>query len=180
VPIDWNQIRQEHGPLVWSVAWRVLNHHADALDCAQEVFVEAFQRSQKTPIDNWPGFLRWLTTHRALDIARNRRRMRQADSIETVVLTEPDSTDQNVVFEELIQSVRRELERLSQSQATAFWLANVEEMSYREVATSMQIEVNAVGVLVHRARAHLKQALADQRIGKARPAVLGECEHDAK
>jgi RNA polymerase sigma factor (sigma-70 family) len=157
---------------VWSVAWRILNHHADALDCAQEVFVEAFERSQTTPINNWAGFLRWLTTHRALDVARSRRRTHATDSIDLVIQAEPDATDQRLAFQELAQRVRHELENVSQSQATAFWLVCVEEMSYRDVAVNMQIEVNAVGVLVHRAREHLKKAFADESIrsGKQRQA----------
>lgn len=71
---NWKDIRQEHGPLVWSVAWRILKHHADALDCSQEVFIEAIQRSKLHPVENWGAFLRWLTTRRALDLARRRNR----------------------------------------------------------------------------------------------------------
>ncbi|MEM9643653.1 MAG: sigma-70 family RNA polymerase sigma factor, partial [Planctomycetota bacterium] len=132
VPIDWNQIQQEHGSLVWGVAWRILNHHADALDCAQEVFAEAFQRSSEKPIENWSGYLRWLTTRRALDLARSRRRTPRTEPIEAVELPQSDLVDDQVVFVELFQEVRQELDRLSRSQATAFWLVCVEEMSYRE------------------------------------------------
>jgi len=168
VQIDWNQIRRQHGPLVWGVAWRILNHHDDALDCAQEVFVEAYQRSQATTIDNWAGFLRWLTTRRALDLVRLRRRRNATTAIDSATPSAADTTDQGLVYDELMQRVRTALGEISQSQATAFWLVCVEEMSYREVAAQMEIEINAVGVLVHRARQHLKTTLADEQIGAAK------------
>ena len=42
---DWSQIVQEHGPLVWRTAYRLLNHEADAADCFQRTFVSASRRA---------------------------------------------------------------------------------------------------------------------------------------
>ena len=38
---DWQNIAEQHGPLVWRVAFRVLQDRDDAADCHQEVFVDA-------------------------------------------------------------------------------------------------------------------------------------------
>jgi hypothetical protein len=36
---DWSQVVQEHGPLVWRTAYRLLGNEADAADCFQRAFV---------------------------------------------------------------------------------------------------------------------------------------------
>lgn len=162
--VDWVQIRKEHGPLVWSVAWRILNHHADALDCAQEVFIEAFERSERLPITDWGAFLRWLTTRRAIDSLRRKQRTKMVTSPRLDSVPQYDSPCETLQSEEVVQLVREQLMRVPERQATAFWLVCVEEMSYRDVAAQMNIEVNAVGVLVHRARQHLKTVLVDLRV----------------
>ena len=46
-------------------------------------------------------------------------------------------------------------------QAEAFWLQCVEEMSQAEIGRQLGVNGNAVGVLVHRARMRLRQALAE-------------------
>ena len=161
---DWERIRREHAPAVWSVAWRILKHHADALDCSQDVFIEAMRRSETSEIEDWNGFLRWLTTRRALDYARRRQRRRtDLDSSYCMddLRSSGEAVDAPLTHSELVDRVRGELSELSDAQATAFWLACVVEMSYREVAKHMEITTNEVGVLVHRARKSLRRSLAD-------------------
>ena len=156
--IDWDEIRREYAPLVWSVVWRILAHDADALECSQDVFLEAMERSRDTSINNWGGYLRWLAARRAIDVLRRRRR--QPESVDVQTLSDQSETaSATVEFADLVEVVRLELTRLPTSQAEAFWLVCVEEHSYREVAELMNIKANAVGVLVHRARKQLRQAL---------------------
>ena len=158
--VDWEEIRREHAPLVWSVVWRVLAHDADALECSQQVFLEAIERSQIEPVDNWGGFLRWLAARRAIDMLRRRARQPKSADIEAVVAGPADSPTTEVEFEDLVAAVRGELAKLPPQQAEAFWLVCVEERSYREVGDLMAIKTNAVGVLVHRARHHLRRVLS--------------------
>ncbi len=161
MPIDWEQIRREHGATVWRVAWRILRHHTDALECSQDAFAEAARRSQTSQIDNWGGFLRWLATRRAIDMLRRRREQAQLSSAAELECSEQNCPQAAVEFEELVQIVRQRLATLPQPQAEAFWLVCVEQWSYRETAEQMQIKPGAVGVLVHRARQQLKDGLRD-------------------
>ena len=160
---DWEQIRREHGPAVWAVAYRILAHDEDAHDCLQEVFLEAIRSPQSAEVRTWGGFLRWLATRRAIDGLRKRRRhATQAMSAEP---SGPEPVDQ-VELNETIEIIRRELARLPESQAAAFWMSSAEQMTYEQIAEQMQITPNAVGMLIHRARQQLKLSL--------RPLVEGE------
>src|SRR4051812_24150523 len=70
---DWNQLDEQFGPQIWATAYRILGNHADALDCCQDVLVEAGKRADDKKVRNWPAFVRWLTARRALDRARQRK-----------------------------------------------------------------------------------------------------------
>lgn len=157
--VDWEDIQKTHGQTVWSVAYRILAHEEDARDCFQEVFLEAFGKSNADAVGNWGGFLRWLATRRAIDLLRTRRRQR------TVALADqefpaPALVSRTVEWLETIEAVRQELTQLPESQATAFWLFSVEGLSYQDIADHTRSNVNSVGLLIYRARQRLKLRLS--------------------
>ncbi len=137
---------------------RILKHEADALDCWQDVFLEAWERSRRGPVTSWEGLLRWLATRRAIDALRRRQRRSAGNEVDQLPDRAP-SVEQQASFQELVERVRQELIHLPDKQAEAFWLVCVDQCSYGEVAAQMQIEANAVGVLVHRARQHMRTLL---------------------
>jgi RNA polymerase sigma factor (sigma-70 family) len=160
---DWHEIRQRYGPLVWSTVYRIVKRHDQALDCYQDVFLEAIERIEERPVKNWPALLRWLAVRRSLDrLRKERRAAAHIDSFDEGALhsdgLEPSS---DAEFEELVERVRLEMARLPDRQAEAFWLRCVEEISYAEIAKQMELDVSAVGVLIHRARNRLRDLLTD-------------------
>jgi RNA polymerase sigma factor (sigma-70 family) len=164
--IDLEEIRSRHGPLIWNTVYRILKDHADALDCYQDVFYEILAGAERE-VDNWPGYLRWLATRRAIDRLRTRRR-RQSHFDATDVarvqspVPEPPETAQ---LNELALQLRHELTRLPQRQAEAFWLSCVEDMSYEEIARQLGVDLSTIGVWIHRTRLRLRKTLVSTRIG---------------
>jgi DNA-directed RNA polymerase specialized sigma24 family protein len=75
--IDWRAILEDHGPTVWRIVYRLLNHHADALDCYQETFLTAYGAAERQSIANWACFLSALATRRTIDRLRRRIRARK-------------------------------------------------------------------------------------------------------
>lgn len=61
---------------------------------------------------------------------------------------------------ELAAMLRRALADLPARQAEVFSLRELSGLSYEEIAEQLGIEVNAVGVLLHRARGRLRTFLA--------------------
>ena len=162
--VDWRQISEEHGPSVWRTVYKILQSYPESLDCYQNVLLEAFQHSGNRTIDNWPAYLRWLAVRRAIDhlrrIRRNANLIDHGQDVGDVSLIDrqPGSS---LELQELVDRLRVELTALPAAQAEAFWLRFVEQMSYAEIAEQMGIESNAVGVLIHRARTHVRSALSD-------------------
>lgn len=129
------------------------------MDCCQEVFAEAIERGRRTPVVDWGAFLRWLATRRAIDYLRRRDRRAVGAGDFNNAQGSGVPVETSAAFDELVEVVRAELARLPDQQAEAFWLACVEERSYEEIARHMGITRNAVGVLVHRARRHMRSTL---------------------
>ncbi len=160
--IDWDRLVEQHGRAVWRTAYRLLGSAEDAQDCLQETFLSALEISRRERVRNWPGLLRHLATARALD--RLRGRARQAERRERVGdLRALSGSHTNPVHmieaAELASRLRDALVRLPTRQAEVFALRFLEEMSYREIADTLGLKENAVGVLLHEARERLRVLL---------------------
>lgn len=160
---DWKSLVSQHGQLVWRTVFRLVGNDADALDCFQETFLEAIKVDRKETVRVWPAMLRHLATMRALDLLRTR--YRQRNRIDP--LFDPDSTvnkspdpRQQAEAGELAEQLREALTELPDQQAELFCLCRLDELSYQEAATRLGLEINTVGVLLHRARKRLQELLA--------------------
>src|SRR5688572_29122253 len=165
--IDWEGIVREEGPAVWRTAQRLLANRADADEVFQETFAAALQlvRRQNDPVRNWRAMLVRLATARAIDKLRQRLRRASHEIEGANVAKLPDrhldsGPSDRAEQAELAQRLRDHLAHLPPKQADAFCLHCLEGWSHREVAEQMDESIDNVGVLVHRARAALKQRIA--------------------
>lgn len=161
--IDWQVIVTEHGPLVWKTAYRLLANHNDAADCFQETFVCALEFSHRQRVRNFPALLSRLATARAIDRLRQRLHQPFTNIEDTdwsaVRCTNPGPV-QHAQQHELADRLRKALAQLPPQEAQVFCLRYLNNMSYRQIAKELDIKTNAAGVLLHRARAKLRQYFA--------------------
>jgi len=160
--VDWDRILEQHGPMVWRTAYRLLRSAEDAQDCLQETFLSALKIWRREGVKNWPGLLRHLATARALD--RLRQRTRQAERrgpIGDLTALSGNCTNpaHTVEAAELTGRLRNALAQLPTRQAEVFALRFLEDMSYREIGKTLGLRTNAVGVLLHEARERLRVLL---------------------
>jgi RNA polymerase sigma-70 factor (ECF subfamily) len=160
--IHWEAVLQSEGPAVWRCARRILGNDSDAEECFQEAFLDAVNVARRQDVKSWRAMLIRLVTARSID--RLRRRMRSGPR-ETVADWNQVSRSQVSIPEiaqaaELSERLRTALVQLPQRQAEVFCLTCLDGWSYAEVAEHLGITVDSVGVLVHRARAQLRQLLA--------------------
>lgn len=158
---DWQSIAEQHGPLVWRVAFRVLQDRDDAADCHQEVFIDAMRRTMSRTIDDWPAFLRWLTVRRAIDRLRSRNKQRGRIDAENAVeeMTTDVTANSEAEWNELINIVRSELANIPVLQAQIFWLHCIEDIALSDIAIQLELSHNYARVLLHRCRERLRAAM---------------------
>jgi RNA polymerase sigma factor (sigma-70 family) len=164
---DWPLILAEHGDAVWRTVYRLLDHHADALDCYQETFLAAWRFAEREPVADWRSFLVSLATRRAMD----RLRQRYRDRVHVVAidgLREPSSEAECPVRHasatELMDRVREGMAELPDKQAQVFWLSCIEGLSHQQISGRIEISPGEVRVLLHRARTRLS-AMLDRAAG---------------
>jgi RNA polymerase sigma factor (sigma-70 family) len=159
---DWPFILTEHGATVWRTVYRLLDHHADALDCYQEAFLAAWRFAEREPVADWPSFLITLATRRAMDRLRQRYRDR-ARVIAIDSVREPDSEAECPVrhasAKELMDRVREGVAELPDKQAQVFWLSCVEGLSHQQISDRLEVPPGESRVLLHRARTQLRAFL---------------------
>lgn len=161
---DWERIRKEVGPMVWQTIYRIVNHHPDALDCYQDVMIEAFQKDRTGSVTNLPGLLRWLAVRRSLDLLRAKSRGVQqirADEPIAELAGEIENAGGAMELDELMDRLRSELGKIPPKHAEAFWLCCVEQQSYEDAASQMNTDKTNVGVWVLRAREKLRVSMDD-------------------
>lgn len=156
--IDWEEILEVHGPLVWRTVRRMTPTHADACDCYQETFLSALRVARRQPVKSWGALLRHLASARAIDCLR--RRPLGLKHAEAVAETEARSPDRRAAAAEALERLQQALPGLPPQQAEAFWLRCVEQASYEEVAESLGVGIENSRVLVHRARQQLRRLLS--------------------
>jgi RNA polymerase sigma-70 factor (ECF subfamily) len=160
---DWQALLNQEGRVVWRTVYRILGNSADAEECFQEVFLAGWQVSRETTVHCWHALLLRLASARAIDRLRQRRRRgsreQQADW-DCIPSSLPPPT-QALEEEELLERLREALVQLPPQQAEIFCLHSLEGCSYQEIAQQLVLSVDAVGVLLHRARKRLRELLGD-------------------
>ena len=161
---DWQAIVKQHGPAVWQTAYRLLRHQGDAADCFQETFLAAVEVARREPVHNIGGLLVRLATTRAIDTLRRQKRQgqRYAERPDWQPAgAEADPLEQ-MQTSDLASQLRHAIAELPPQEAGVFCLRYLNEMSYREISRELKMTTTAVGVVLHRARAKLRTALASE------------------
>ena len=140
---------------------RSLNHHEDAEDLTQRVFIRIYRSSERYQAK--AKFSTWVFTiarNLLIDEIKKRNRRPQMvfdEHIEKV----GDGEDRR--SEELTEILIRHLDSLPENHRSALLLRVQRELSYREIAEVMQTTEASVKTWIHRARLELRQSLSNLR-----------------
>ncbi|MES2793082.1 MAG: sigma-70 family RNA polymerase sigma factor [Planctomycetota bacterium] len=161
---DWPQILSAHGPAVWRILLCMVGHDADARDCYQTVFLEAFQYSHQQTVIDWDKLLKRIARARGIDALR--KRYRAAARIDATAdpgdsVSQLSTPENEAVAAELTDQLRCGLALLPPQQAEVFVMRFVEHLSYDQIAERTGSNRNAVGAMLARARTQLRQHLEE-------------------
>jgi RNA polymerase sigma-70 factor, ECF subfamily len=159
---------REYARLVYRIAYAVLRRHHDAEDATQETFIRVLRyRATLNGVEDKKSWLARIAWRVAADRNRQSNRVREIDREDPAMpFAEVASADVpadeamhgiqvSAVLEKLIAALPAKLRE-------PLILSTIEEMSPREVATTLGINEAAVRSRVFRARQILKEKLAQQ------------------
>ena len=158
------RIVHKYQSLVWTICFRILNHHDDAEDAFQLTFALLARKASK--IRNRHALASWLqgTAFRTAIQIRRKRRTSETylDSVDPVsskdVLDSIASLDE---AEKLVQEVLR-LKRPARRLLSLYYFAG---WNTRQIAAELRLSQAAVESRLRRARRELKQRLLHRGIG---------------
>lgn len=158
---------------VFGVLYRVLGRRQDLEDLAQEVFMRVYRaRTQYQAKAKFSTWLYAITTRVAFNLLRTASRRPTVP----LVLGEPDrggdgptgtvaavsdepQPEHALQQQELTLAVRNAIDRLPPQQRVALVLSKYEDLSYKDIADTMDTTVTAVRSLLTRARTNLRDLL---------------------
>jgi RNA polymerase sigma-70 factor (ECF subfamily) len=156
-------MRQAH-----SLAYRLTGNTADADDLVQETYVRAFRFFHR--YDDGLPFTSWLfriMTNVHIDVMRKRNRLkttsldragRDQDTAWDVADVDA-AADRGMMDGQVDEAMQLALKAMSPDFRTAVVLADVEQLSYEEIAEITQVSVGTVRSRIHRGRSQLREYL---------------------
>jgi RNA polymerase sigma-70 factor (ECF subfamily) len=166
----------EHVDVLYRTGLRLTRSSSDAEDLVQDTFVRAFRFEDKfQPGTNLKAWLLRILTNTFIN--RYRRKVRERDALEGASaasigdgvmsraavrgLTDAvEVSEQGLLREEIVEA----LDALPEDYRVMVILADVEELSYKEIAEAVDCPIGTVMSRLHRARKVLQQGLMAQAI----------------
>jgi RNA polymerase sigma-70 factor (ECF subfamily) len=159
----------QHKRAVFGLCLRLLRHPEDARDAAQEAFARAFASlASYDPSQPFGPWLLRIARNHCLDLLRRRVPEGRETSLDAepeegarTELADPEAARGDDVIErrELAGALERAVGALPANYREVVHLFHVEHLSYKEIATTLDVPIGTVMTWLHRARARLKDAL---------------------
>jgi RNA polymerase sigma-70 factor (ECF subfamily) len=171
------QVLREHVPRVYSLARRLLNNDADAEDVTQDVLLQVLRKLPTFRGEAaFPTWLYRVTVNAALGY-RRKRALREDHRADQSLADDPQALaprgrgrrcspagarqpDQRMLDRETQGLIESAIASLPETYRDVYVLADVEGLPNAEIASLLGLGVPAVKSRLHRARLHMRSALA--------------------
>ena len=164
----FEQLVERHQRLVVGTVSRMLGNNSDAEDIAQQVFVRVWKSAKRyVPRAKFTTWLLKITRNLVFNELRRRSRHPQvplqteAEEEERPIRDEHAiAPDASLLEQELQKAINSAIADLPEAQRLAVILRRYEELSYEEIAETLDQSVSAVKSLLFRARTELRTSLS--------------------
>ena len=150
----FDRVAEAYANMVIALAYRMLGSRDEALDCAQDAFVKAWQNADRyNPKWSVATWLRRITKNLAVDRLRKRRRLTHFP--EGLEEQHPDSgsgPEEHLRRKERAEIVREKLEALPEKYRAVLIMREMEGLEISEIARVTDAKPATVRWRLHRAR----------------------------
>jgi RNA polymerase sigma-70 factor, ECF subfamily len=164
------ELADRYARLVFATSYRIMGNTHDAEDVLQQVFLKLLsprRRDVKSDaIRNWGAYLRTMASRAALDLLRAKRQCRLREIPLTDEVNNEQGADYAVSREEEADRLRQALAALPERDALVFSLRYLEELSYEAIAEQTGLNIDLIGVVLHRSRKVLRDIFDQIKVQK--------------
>ncbi len=160
---EFERVVSESRDRLYGYALYFLGRREEAEDVVQEVYMKLWERRRDVDGSRVDGWLVSVTRNACRDRLR-RRKVRSAVNVDSDLLPEiagdelsPEAQASGSLFENTVRSV---LSQLPDPQRSIVILREIQGMSYREIASALDLPMTSVKVYLHRGRRALRAELS--------------------
>jgi len=157
----FEEILHRYERLVFHVARRYFSGIEDAMDASQEAVIKIYNGILRVTLPEDGSLKAWICTVTArscLDGLRKRRPATVEISEGIYTQTSP-SAEENAAANERVRDIIGAISNLPEAHRIVIILRDIQDLSYEEIATALEISVGTVKSRLSRARTSLKKAL---------------------
>ncbi len=158
----WEEVADNYGRFLYSLAFRLTGNHHDAQDLVQEVLLRVRRGLINYQPGNLEGWLGRITTNAFLDRVRRQKRRPTVSLPAEAENYLPGSSgiEAEMAASDLPDDLQKLLADLPAEYRAPVVLKDVLGYSYDDIAASLDIPVGTVRSRIHRGRSRLKEALS--------------------
>lgn len=157
---------------IFNVACKMFSNSEDAADIAQEALIKAYKNIDKFDFNS--SFSTWLyriTVNACIDEMRRRKGKDNisidAEDEESGLTLQIEDTslgaEERVIQNETVSEVRMAIDKLSEEHKTVIILRDLQDMTYEQVAETLNLSIGTVKSRLARARKSLKDIILKDR-----------------
>ena len=175
--LTFNHRLEQLRPRLYRLAFSWCKESFLAEDLVQEAMIRALQKQaqhkDEALVDRW--VIRILA-NLWMDHVRSRIRDENIDDMEHLLSIDDQQSPESVHGrDELIERVRNAVMRLPEMQRIVVTLVDLEEFSYKEVATTLDLPIGTIMSRLSRGRQTLRRLLIDSNIAAPEQSSRTEC-----
>ncbi|MEP6808679.1 MAG: sigma-70 family RNA polymerase sigma factor [Chthoniobacterales bacterium] len=163
----FERLVERHQTLVLGTVARMLGQNSEAEDIAQEVFIRVWKNASRyTPSAKFTTWLLKITRNLVFNELRRRNRrqltpLQNEPGAEELPLRDEhaQTPGETLLAHEMQRAIDAAIQQLPKAQRLALILRRYEELSYEEIADTLDQTVPAVKSLLFRARTELRERL---------------------
>ena len=155
----FSELVRRHQAAVYRACYRILGNREDAKDASQEAFIRAYRK-----LDTFRGdsaFKTWmlrLTMNVSLN-ERSRPKIPPVDAALAETIPGPETPESELIKFEAAARLHKALQLLRPNYRAAVVLRDLEGLTYRETAESLEVPEGTAKSWAHRGREQLKELL---------------------
>ena len=153
----FNELVQPISNKLYQASMRLVVNREDARDIVQEAVLKLWEkRDELDKIDNKEAWAMKIVVNKSLDWLKKHKPIYM--DLNDDVFEQHTETDleKQLILKEQLNTVHLLVQKMSSDQKAIFELREMQGLSYKEIAESMEMDINHVKVNIHRIRKKLK------------------------
>ena len=161
---SYNNLVEIYQQQVYNIALRMLGSPQDAEDITQDIFVQSWKALGSFRGQNFRAWLFRIASNACRDFLRSKK-SRKADSLDAIfpeynpLPSSLESPEENILKDEVSQLIAQQLLHLSEDQRIVVTLADLQGLSYEEIAQITDTSLGTVKSRLNRGRTNLRDLL---------------------